>query len=73
MSTQISSELMGMLYVMDEPSIGLHPRDSGRVIETMKMLRDIGNSKSILLIWDRRVETKVDISLLRGRRNRWLR
>jgi excinuclease ABC subunit A len=44
MSTQISSELMGMLYVMDEPSIGLHPRDSGRVIETMRKLRDIGNT-----------------------------
>lgn len=44
MSTQISSELMGMLYVMDEPSIGLHPRDSHRVIDTMKKLRDIGNT-----------------------------
>jgi len=44
MSTQISSELMGMLYVMDEPSIGLHPRDSSRVIDTMKKLRDIGNT-----------------------------
>ena len=44
MSTQISSELMGMLYVMDEPSIGLHPRDTVRVIETMKKLRDIGNT-----------------------------
>lgn len=44
MSTQISSELMGMLYVMDEPSIGLHPRDSSRVIETMRKLRDIGNT-----------------------------
>ena len=44
MSTQISSELMGMLYIMDEPSIGLHPRDSGRVIETMKKLRDLGNT-----------------------------
>ena len=44
MSTQISSELMGMLYVMDEPSIGLHPRDTERVIETMKKLRDIGNT-----------------------------
>ena len=44
MSTQISSELMGMLYVMDEPSIGLHPRDAHRVIETMKKLRDIGNT-----------------------------
>jgi excinuclease ABC subunit A len=44
MSTQISSELMGMLYVMDEPSIGLHPRDSNRVIQIMKRLRDIGNT-----------------------------
>ncbi|SHO43193.1 excinuclease ABC subunit UvrA [Anaerocolumna xylanovorans] len=44
MSTQISSELMGMLYVMDEPSIGLHPRDSFKVIETMRKLRDIGNT-----------------------------
>lgn len=44
MSTQISSELMGMLYVMDEPSIGLHPRDSNKVIGIMKKLRDIGNT-----------------------------
>jgi len=44
MSTQISSELMGMLYVMDEPSIGLHPRDSNKVIKIMKRLRDIGNT-----------------------------
>lgn len=44
MSTQISSELMGMLYVMDEPSIGLHPRDSHKVIDTMRKLRDIGNT-----------------------------
>ena len=44
MSTQISSELMGMLYVMDEPSIGLHPRDSDKVINVMKRLRDIGNT-----------------------------
>ncbi|NOU81052.1 excinuclease ABC subunit A [Paenibacillus sp. LMG 31459] len=44
MSTQISSELMGMLYIMDEPSIGLHPRDSHRVIDTMKKLRDLGNT-----------------------------
>lgn len=44
MSTQISSELMGMLYIMDEPSIGLHPRDSVKVINIMKKLRDIGNT-----------------------------
>jgi len=44
MSTQISSELRGILYVMDEPSIGLHPRDADRIIAIMKKLRDIGNT-----------------------------
>ena len=44
MSTQISSELMGMLYVMDEPSIGLHMRDAQKVIHIMERLRDIGNT-----------------------------
>ena len=44
MSTQISSELRGILYVMDEPSIGLHPRDSEKIINIMKKLRDIGNT-----------------------------
>lgn len=54
MSTQISSELMGMLYVMDEPSIGLHSRDSVLVIETMKKLRDIGNT---LIVVEHDMET----------------
>jgi excinuclease ABC subunit A len=54
MSTQISSELMGMLYVMDEPSIGLHPRDSSRVIDTMKKLRDIGNT---IIVVEHDIET----------------
>ncbi|WP_018755961.1 excinuclease ABC subunit UvrA [Paenibacillus terrigena] len=44
LSTQISSGLMGMLYVLDEPSIGLHARDSVRIIDTLKKLRDIGNT-----------------------------
>ena len=44
LSTQISSGLMGMLYVLDEPSIGLHPRDNLKMIATLKQLRDIGNS-----------------------------
>lgn len=44
LSTQISSGLMGMLYVLDEPSIGLHARDSMRIIDTLKKLRDIGNT-----------------------------
>jgi excinuclease ABC subunit A len=44
LSTQIGSELMGMLYVLDEPSIGLHARDVKKVINTLKKLRDIGNT-----------------------------
>ena len=44
LSTQISSGLMGMLYVLDEPSIGLHPRDNLKMIATLKRLRDIGNT-----------------------------
>ncbi|MFX0205763.1 MAG: excinuclease ABC subunit UvrA [Candidatus Hodarchaeota archaeon] len=44
MSTQIGSGLMGMLYILDEPSIGLHHRDNFRIINTLKKLRDIGNT-----------------------------
>lgn len=44
LSTQISSGLMGMLYVLDEPSIGLHARDTVRIVDTLKRLRDIGNT-----------------------------
>ncbi len=44
LSTQIGSGLMGMLYVLDEPSIGLHPKDNEKMIATLKSLRDIGNT-----------------------------
>jgi len=44
LSTQIGSGLMGMLYVLDEPSIGLHPKDNVKMIATLESLRDIGNS-----------------------------
>ncbi len=44
LATQIGSQLMGVLYVLDEPSIGLHPRDNKRLLNTLKSLRDIGNS-----------------------------
>jgi excinuclease ABC subunit A len=44
LSTQIGSGLMGMLYVLDEPSIGLHPKDNVKMIATIKSLRDIGNT-----------------------------
>lgn len=44
LATQIGSGLAGCLYVLDEPSIGLHQRDNDRLIETLKRLRDLGNS-----------------------------
>ena len=44
LATQIGSQLMGVLYVLDEPSIGLHPRDNLRLLQTLKTLRDIGNT-----------------------------
>ncbi len=44
LSVQIGSELMGMLYVLDEPSIGLHPRDNQKMIRTLQRLRDVGNT-----------------------------
>ena len=44
LATQIGSQLMGVLYILDEPSIGLHPRDNSRLLSTLKSLRDIGNS-----------------------------
>ncbi|MBV9503994.1 MAG: excinuclease ABC subunit UvrA, partial [Acidobacteriia bacterium] len=44
LATQIGSKLRGVLYVLDEPSIGLHPRDNGRLLETLTELRDMGNT-----------------------------
>ncbi len=44
LATQIGSGLMGVLYILDEPSIGLHQRDNARLIRTLKRLRDVGNT-----------------------------
>ena len=44
LATQIGSNLMGVLYILDEPSIGLHHRDNSKLISTLKRLRDIGNT-----------------------------
>ena len=44
LATQIGSGLMGVLYILDEPSIGLHQRDNGRLIEALQRLRDLGNT-----------------------------
>ncbi len=44
LATQIGSKLRGVLYVLDEPSIGLHPRDNRRLLQTLEQLRDLGNT-----------------------------
>lgn len=44
LATQIGSSLMGVLYILDEPSIGLHQRDNARLLDTLKHLRDLGNT-----------------------------
>ena len=48
LATQIGSGLMGVLYVCDEPSVGLHPSDNDRLIETLQRLRDVGNTVLIV-------------------------
>jgi excinuclease ABC subunit A len=48
LATQIGSKLMGVLYILDEPSIGLHHRDNGRLIRTLKELRDLGNTVIVI-------------------------
>ena len=44
LATQIGSSLMGVLYILDEPSIGLHQRDNNKLLDTLKRLRDLGNT-----------------------------
>lgn len=44
LATQIGSSLVGVMYILDEPSIGLHQRDNGKLIDTLKRLRDLGNT-----------------------------
>ena len=44
LATQIGSSLMGVLYILDEPSIGLHQRDNDKLLETLRQLRDLGNT-----------------------------
>ena len=44
LATQIGSQLVGVLYILDEPSIGLHPRDNRKLIDTLIQLRDLGNT-----------------------------
>ncbi|MFO8036389.1 MAG: excinuclease ABC subunit UvrA [Anaerolineales bacterium] len=48
LATQIGSHLMGVLYVLDEPTIGLHPRDNNRLLRTLEGLRDLGNTVMVV-------------------------
>jgi len=48
LATQVGSGLVGVLYILDEPSIGLHPRDNVKLIQTLKTLRDLGNTLIIV-------------------------
>ncbi|MCD6127990.1 MAG: excinuclease ABC subunit UvrA [Methanomicrobia archaeon] len=48
LATQIGSSLVGVLYILDEPSIGLHQRDNTRLIQTLKKLRDLGNTVIVI-------------------------
>jgi len=57
LATQIGSKLMGVLYVLDEPSIGLHPRDNGRLLATLEHLRDLGNTVLVVEHDDETIRT----------------
>jgi excinuclease ABC subunit A len=48
LATQIGAQLIGVLYILDEPSVGLHPRDNERLLESLESLRDLGNSLIIV-------------------------
>ncbi|WP_339704917.1 excinuclease ABC subunit UvrA [uncultured Kriegella sp.] len=70
LATQIGSQLVGVLYILDEPSIGLHQRDNNRLIQSLEALRDIGNSV-IVVEHDRdmieRADHVIDIGPRAGR------
>ena len=59
LASQIGSGLTGVLYVLDEPSIGLHPRDNGRLIKTLQHLRDLGNTV-VVVEHDREIMENAD-------------
>ncbi|WP_339043832.1 excinuclease ABC subunit UvrA [Cardinium endosymbiont of Tipula unca] len=59
LATQIGTQLLGVLYILDEPSIGLHQRDNGRLIHSLKALRDIGNTV-LVVEHDREIMLEAD-------------
>lgn len=60
LATQIGSQLVGVLYILDEPSIGLHQRDNRRLIDTLQQLRDLGNT-IVVVEHDREMITSADV------------
>ena len=73
LATQIGSGLVGVLYVLDEPSIGLHQRDNHRLLETLIRLRDLGNTLIVVEHDEdtiRAADWVVDIGPRRGRARR---
>src|SRR5208337_5280381 len=61
LATQIGSSLVGVLYILDEPSIGLHQRDNRRLLNTLKRLRDLGNT---VLVVEHDRDTMLDADYL---------
>ena len=59
LATQIGSKLSGVLYVLDEPTIGLHPRDTNRLLKTLESIKELGNS-IIVVEHDREVMMAAD-------------
>ncbi|MFZ5821693.1 MAG: excinuclease ABC subunit UvrA [Chloroflexota bacterium] len=57
LATQVGSRLVGVLYVLDEPSIGLHPRDNNRLLDTLRGLRDLGNTVLVVEHDDETIRT----------------
>ena len=57
LATQVGSRLVGVLYVLDEPSIGLHPRDNNRLLKTLEGLRDLGNTVLVVEHDDETIRT----------------
>jgi excinuclease ABC subunit A len=68
LATQIGSQLVGVLYILDEPSIGLHQRDNTRLIGSLKKLRDAGNS-IIVVEHDKEMMMESDWLIETWRRN----
>ncbi len=70
LATSLGSSLVGSLYILDEPSIGLHPRDTGRLIKVLKQLRDLGNTVLVVEHDEeimRSADRIIDIGPLAGR------